>query len=105
MLVAEGNNSLSDVKEILSIIPDKPELGKKQELFDSKTFSDFTAALENLRQPLSSQSRTAKLWLLYMDYIGILKKFIFAERTCNWNMHLEATTDMLNLFASSGHIN
>ena len=48
MLVAEGNNSLSDFKEILSIIPDEPELGKKQELFDSKTFSDFTAALENL---------------------------------------------------------
>ena len=50
-------------------------------------------------------SRTAKLWLTYMDYIYTLKLFISAERVGNWNMHIIAVCRMLNLFASTGHFN
>ena len=53
----------------------------------------------------TSQSRTAKLWILYLKYIGVVKKFIFAERTCNWQMHLNAISEMLNLFAATSHKN
>ena len=28
-----------------------------------------------------------------------------AERTSNWNLHLESTKEMMNLFAVSGHLN
>ena len=35
----------------------------------------------------------------------MLKKFILAERTSNWRLHLDSSTEMLNLFASTGHIN
>lgn len=51
------------------------------------------------------KSRTSKLWLLYMDYINIVKEFIFAERTSNWELHLGVLSKMLNLFAATGHIN
>ena len=48
-------------------------------------------------------NRTAKLWLQYMAMVDILKKFIRAERTGNFNLHLEATNDMLPYFAVAGH--
>ena len=51
------------------------------------------------------RSRTAKLWFHYLHYIQVLKRFIIAERTSNWSLHLQPTADILNLFAASGHLN
>ena len=53
----------------------------------------------------SEQSRTAALWLSYLNYVTILKQFISAERTSNWQLHVQATQDVLNLFAATGHFN
>ena len=47
--------------------------------------------------------RTARLWIQYMEMIDILKKFIKAERLGNWDLHMEATREMLPYFASTGH--
>ena len=61
--------------------------------------------IDSLMNDLRSKSRTAKLWLAYIDCINTLKQFIFAERTCDWNTHLVAVGRMLNIFAASGHFN
>ena len=55
---------------------------------------------ENIRKP-----RTAKLWLLYVQYISIVKEYILSERTCNWALHLHKVQKLMNLFAASEHIN
>ena len=47
--------------------------------------------------------RTAKLWLQYMDIIDILQKFIKAEHTGYWKLHLDSLSEMLPYFAASGH--
>ena len=39
-----------------------------------------------------------------MDYINVAKEFIYAERTSNWDIHLNVLSKMLNLFAATGHI-
>ena len=39
-----------------------------------------------------------------MHYVYIVKAFMFAERTSNGELHLEALSEMLNLFAATGHI-
>jgi len=54
---------------------------------------------------IAEKSRTAKLWLHYIEYVDTLKLFIQAERTGNWNLHLIAIEQMLNLFAATGHLN
>ena len=54
---------------------------------------------------LTSSSRTAALWLNYIQYIHIVQAFIRAERTSNWPLHTAATKSMLNLFAATGHNN
>ena len=61
--------------------------------------------LNALKKSLSENSRTAKLWLLYMSYVDVCKLFIYAERTCNWHLHLNAVHQMLNLIAAAGHWN
>ena len=37
-----------------------------------------------------------------MNYIHLMKIFIFAERRSNWELHLDALSEMLNLFAATG---
>ena len=63
--------------------------------------------LQQVNDKLSSQSRTAKLWLQYMKYIDLLKLFIAAERTGNWHLHLQCLSNMilLNLFEATGRNN
>ena len=40
-----------------------------------------------------------------MDMINILCKYIRAERTGNWELHLQAVSEMLPYMAASGHNN
>ena len=72
------------------------------------TLEDLEILTENLQQlkdELCRVSRTSKLWIQYISYIEVLKLFIRAERTGNWNLHLVAISKMINLFAATGHIN
>ena len=48
-------------------------------------------------------SRTAALWLQYMEMVKILRTSIKVERTANWELHLQAVLEMLPYFAASGH--
>lgn len=50
-----------------------------------------------------TDSRTAKLWLQYMDMVSILRKFIVAERTGDWAMHLNSIREMMPYLAAAGH--
>ena len=47
--------------------------------------------------------RTAALWIQYMNMIDILRSFIRAERTSNWELHLRTITEMLPYLAAAGH--
>ena len=42
---------------------------------------------------------------MYMDYVYLVKTFIVAERTSDWELHMYVLTKMLNLFAATGHTN
>jgi len=48
-------------------------------------------------------SRTSALWVQYMSMIDILCKFIRAECTGNWELHLQSIQAMLPYMAASGH--
>ena len=43
--------------------------------------------LGDLKQTMTT--RTAMLWLQYMDMVSILQRFIKAERIANWKPHLQ----------------
>ena len=60
----------------------------------------LTNVVDKFKSELSSASRTAKLWLQYLEYISIIRMFIRAERNGNCHEHLDAMRLMLNLFAA-----
>ena len=57
--------------------------------------------LDDLNQTMTT--RTAMLWLQYLDMVSMLQRFIKAERMANWKLHIQTVQDMLPYFAASGH--
>ena len=95
---------VEDLNILYDVIRSDPNTVNMDEL-DFTPLSKLEQSLKNLRINLSSFSRTAKLWLLYMYHIDTIKMFIRAERTGNWNLHLVLLERMLNLLAATGHNN
>ena len=75
------------------------------ELSTKQIMKDLEEALAATRNGNIRKSRTAKLLLLHMQYISIVKEYVLSDRTCNWALHLHTIQKMMNLFAASGHIN
>ena len=63
---------------------------------------NFKVSYQNVK--INSVSRTARYWLQYIDYVQVVKMFIYAERTGDWNLHSHAIYKTLNLFAATGHL-
>ena len=104
-LVAENFDiEVQPFKEFVEQMEKEKYFSSINSFLKSQVMFDINSAFEEISINLEHQ-RTSKLWLLYLQYISILKKFILAERTSNWQLHLDSSTEMLNLFVSTGHIN
>ena len=75
------------------------------EFSNRKSTRSFEEEMKKLTNRLKEESRTAKLWIQYIGYIDLVKDYIIAERTSDWNLHLKTLSKMLNLFAATGHVN
>ena len=56
-----------------------------------------------VRVELSSNSRTAALWILYQDLINLVRDFIRADRLSDWRLHIDSVSNSLPIFAAAGH--
>ena len=92
------------LKEFVQHMEKEKDSDSIHSFLQSQVMLDINSAFKEISIKLEHQ-RTSKLWLRYLQYVSILKKFIFAERTSNWQLHLDSSAEMLNLFASTGHIN
>ena len=80
----------------------------KEDIYKLSSTVEYKAlmdAIERKKQELEKSSRTAKLWLRYARYIEVAKNFVAAERTSDWQLHLDSLDEMLNVFAATGHGN
>ena len=75
---------------------------EEQVLIGSPHLLDLQTSIEAIKEALKD-SRTSQLWIQYSDMIYILRKFISAERTGNWKLHLQSLTEMLPYLAAAGH--
>ena len=81
-------------------------MGKKkttEEVCASGVLDAIKERARNKATMLAESSRTAALWIQYMNMIDILRSFIRAERTSNWELHLRTLTEMLPYLAAAGH--
>ena len=96
---------LTPMQDFIDALDGSKSLKEIDQFCQSKEVNVIEKALKEKMDELQLRSRTAKLWLLYLHYIKVLKLYIIAERTSNWQLHLQTSDDMLNLFAACGHIN
>ena len=70
-------------------------LSKKQfaDASNKDAFINMVNAISNYSKEKSKESRTAKLWRLYIEYVYIVKEFLVAERTCNWYLSTPSSPD------------
>ena len=73
------------------------------DISSSEVLSRVANKLKGERSSMSDL-KTAQLWLQYLDMVAILKKFIKAERTGNWMLHLAAVQDTLPFLQQQGTI-
>ena len=93
---SEKSNSDADLEEIKLLLENlmKGEISTDN-VVSSEVINRFSESLQNKIKDLS-ESRTAKLWLQYLEMIDILHSFIKAERTG----HLAAASQKLQRNAS-----
>jgi len=74
----------------------------------SSACADATDQLKEVSQLMAEfdqacTSPTTKLWLMYMDMVMILKRYIHAERAGLWEEHLAEVEKMLPYLVAAGH--
>jgi hypothetical protein len=75
-----------------------------EEIDKSKAFQKFQLLVET-KIATFKLSRTGGVWIQLLNMIRILKTFTKAERTGNWEQHLQTTMKMFPFFAAAGHSN
>ena len=110
----EGKLNISDLECRYSIAM-KNGLSKEQitDISNSDAFINMINAISSYSTETSKELRTTTLWLLYIEYIYIVKEFLAPEKTLvftsttlvfHWYLLLQALVEMTNLFAAaSGH--
>ena len=76
---------------------DQMMTGKSMEETTKSDDPDKIKEIVEFQKDALQTSRTAKLWIQYMEMIDILKMYLKAERLGNWELHLKATAEMLPL--------
>ena len=97
------DRDLTELSRIVERVQTEKVDNESSVLNECSSLAKIDRLLDEQKRKLSSESRTACLWIQYLCWIHLVKQFIMAERTGNWQLHLETTADMLPLFAAAGH--
>ena len=88
--------------EAASEVLDRLLDGECSSYLSPEILNSISAKINEVKGTLSTL-RTGKLWLQYMDMVELLCRFIKAERTGNFSLHLSVVQEMLPYFAALGH--
>lgn len=72
---------------------------------DEPLLKRIESTLKNQFNQWKNRSETAKLWIQFWEMVQIVKDYIKAERTGDWNMHLLCVSKMIPYFHAAGIIN
>ena len=76
----------------------------KQNVQNTSAFADVThLTITEFDQACTSPN--TKLWLMYMDMVMIMKRYIHDERAGMWEEHLAEVENMLLYLVAAGHRN
>ena len=106
---------IGDITDALKEFEEREDLETVSSLFDQVLKGELAPQavegnqhLQRISAKLRERKRsligkTAHRWLQYMSTVDILKRFLKAERTGNWLLHLSVVHEMLPYLAAAGH--
>ena len=97
-----GDENLNKAKDIFQSLFNRSI--SPEEAVNSDVFVTIAQKLENCKEKLRKK-KTSALWIQYMKMVDILRKSIKAERTGDFDLHLQCVQEMLPFLAASGHNN
>ena len=92
--IANGELDLSELEKTYQTMETGMTEDDSMELSTKQIMKDLAERMAVTRNE-NIKSHTAKLWLLYVQYISIVKEYILSERTCNWSLHLHTVQKMM----------
>ena len=91
----------SNLRGITDTLHIKDSAASRQHLVEVK--ADLSALLPVWDQFISTLGATAKYWLIYIDMVMILKRYIRSERAGLWLSHLDEVQNMLPYIVTAHH--
>ena len=75
-----------------------------EEIFQSEILFTFNDKFQSLLDSIANECRTSRLWVQYIRQVSLIRRFILAERTGNWNLHINTIIEMLPYFHAAAHL-
>ena len=72
------------------------------ELIESQCIEDLFQVISQLLDQAANDNRTGKLWVQYIRQVNLIRHFIRAERTGDWELHLYCVRQMIPHFHAAG---
>lgn len=87
--------------ELLKIFGEKPLL--PEDIQHNSILSGIQSKLEHHLSIIQSKGPTSALWIQYFYLVNLVKQFIKAERSGDWELHLKTIQSMIPFFHAAGH--
>ncbi len=71
---------------------------------DDACLQNITEVIADAMKGAANESRTGRLWINYLEQVSLLRLFIRAERTGDWDLHLYCVSRMIPFFHAAGHL-
>ncbi|KAJ8888345.1 hypothetical protein PR048_007832 [Dryococelus australis] len=91
--VLERDTVNAAMKDLLTEPPSLDTLNQNRQLIGLAT------KMENKLEQLKGNGLTATLWIQYFNMVTLMKEYIFAERSGDWNVHLKCVQQMIPFFS------
>lgn len=104
IILAKLDFSAEEEIEIEDLL-DHFDSGTAEQRMKDEMFEAIVQRFEKQLQVLEANGPTAALWIQYFRMVVLVKQFIKAERSGNWQLHLTTIAKMLPFFHAAGHNN
>ena len=109
-LVSDNSDDISDISKFASDLSSYWEMVNMRSSVsgENETRNAVMVSLDKVMKVFDRflqqcTSPTSKLWLMYLETMDIVRRYIYAERSGNWTLHLATVEEMLPYLVSAGH--
>ena len=110
-LVSDNSDDISDISNFASDLSSFWEMVNMRSSVsgENETRNAVMVSLDKVMKVFDrflqqSTSPTSRLWLMYVEMMDIVRRYIYAERSGNWTLHLATVEEMLPYLVAAGHM-